>query len=284
VTGYRTDTYRTHEAVAEALRAETADECAAILERVSERFDAFGEALAPALRGAWPSVVVVVRQWHGVVDDVLAAAADERPHLVSKTDDQFGIVTAAQTRSVEPVRYLDHLVSEIPFSPFVAAFGEHVGVGVAAIDAVRTLLPGVAPLRMDASPGWPDLPEGTDAARYRRLVDLALRSMAPPLVRVRELFDLNVTELGALFDVSRQAAEQWERQGDAPVGRREKLANVLTVGELLARKLSPGRLPLVARRPADAYGGLTMLEMVRADRDGELRELTEQAFDWSRTA
>ena len=66
--------------------------------------------------------------------------------------------------------------------------------------------------------------------------------------------------------------------------RREKLANLLSIGELLERKLSSGRLPLVARRRADAYGGLTMLDMVKRDRDDELRELTERAFGWATTA
>ena len=80
--------------------------------------------------------------------------------------------------------------------------------------------------------------------------------------------------------MKRQAVEQWEHKGDVPAARLEKLANLPSVGEMLERKLSAGRLPLVARRRADNYGGLTMLEMVRADRDVELRELTERAFDW----
>ncbi|MDA8358086.1 MAG: hypothetical protein M0Z95_17740 [Actinomycetota bacterium] len=84
--------------------------------------------------------------------------------------------------------------------------------------------------------------------------------------------------------VKRRAVEQWEHKGDVPAARLEKLAKLLSVGELLERKLSPGRLPLVARRRADVYSGLMMLEMLRADRDGELRELTERAFDWSGTA
>ena len=87
-----------------------------------------------------------------------------------------------------------------------------------------------------------------------------------------------------MFGVKRQAVEQWEHKGDVPAARREKLANLPSVGEMLERKLSPGRLSLVARRRADVYGGLTMLDMVRADRDGELRELAERAFDWSGTA
>ena len=102
--------------------------------------------------------------------------------------------------------------------------------------------------------------------------------------RVKDLFGLSNSEVANLFGVKRQAVDQWEQSGEVPTARREKLANLLSVGELLERKLSPGRLPLVARRSAEAYGGITMLEMMAFDRDGELRDLTERAFDWSRTA
>lgn len=284
MTRYRTSSYGVRDALTLALRAESADECAKIMTDVSDQFDAFREAMPHALRGEWPSIVVLVNRWHGLVADVLESASDELPSLVRKIDDHFGILTASNVLSAEPIHYLDYLVSDVPFSPLLSRFGRGVGVGVAAIDAVRLLLPGVQPLRIDVSPGWPDLPEGTDVVRYRRLVDLALRSMEPPLTRVRRLFDLNTAEIADLFGVKRQAVEQWERNGDVPAARREKLANLLAVGELLERKLSPGRLPLVARRRADVYGGLTMLDMVRADRDNELRTLTGQAFDWSGTA
>jgi transcriptional regulator with XRE-family HTH domain len=109
------------------------------------------------------------------------------------------------------------------------------------------------------------------------------RSMEP-LVRVKELFGLTNSEVAGLFGVKRQAVDQWEEGGEVPTARREKLANLLSVGELLVHKLSPGRLPLVARRRARVYGGITMLDMVASDRDAELRELTERAFDWSGTA
>jgi transcriptional regulator with XRE-family HTH domain len=98
------------------------------------------------------------------------------------------------------------------------------------------------------------------------------------------MFDLTNTEFADLFGVTRQAIEQWERVGDVPAARRARLANLLSVGEILERKLQPGRLPLIARRPAAAYGGQTMLEMVRVGRDQELKEITERALDWSTTA
>jgi transcriptional regulator with XRE-family HTH domain len=284
VAEHRTSRYGVHDTLARALDVESADECAKLLGDISEQLVAFREAMPHALRGEWSSVVVLVNRWHSLVDAVLESASYREPQLVRKLDDRFGILTASQVVSEEPVRYLDHLIAEVPFSPLIRLFGADVGVGLVAIDAVRWLLPGCHQLRFEASPGWPDLPEGSDTTRYRRLVELALRSMQPPLPRVRELFDLNTGEVAELFGVTRQAVEQWERNGDVPAARHEKLANLLSVGELLERKLKPGRLPLVARKRADAYGGLTMLDMVRADRDDELRELTERAFDWSVTA
>ncbi len=281
---YTRSAYAVQNTLAQALGVHSAQECAKLLADISERFDAFREAMPHALRGEWAAVVVLVNNWHGLLDDIMESAAGEAPKLVQRTDHGFGIVTAAHRVSEEPIRYLYHLISDVPCSPLLARFGQDIGVGVVAIDAVRQLLPGFVPLNAEQSMGWPDLPIGADLTRYRRLVDMAVRSMEPPLARVKQLFALNSAELAQLFAVSRQAIEQWQKSGEVPASRRQKLANLISVGELLDRKLSPGRLPLVAHRRADAYGGLTMLEMVAADRDAELRDLTERALDWSGTA
>jgi hypothetical protein len=270
--------------LAKALLVDHAAECAGLLADVSDRFDVFAEALPPALRGEWPAVVVLVNRWRWLVDGVLAAAAEVLPGLVRREGERFALSTGDRRWSDEPINYLYGLIGDVPFSPLVTEFGPGIGVAVAAVDAVRSLLPGRTPLGRGESSGWPALGPGADAARFRRLVDLAGRATRPPLSRVKELFALTNGELAQLFAVSRQAVEQWERSGEVPAARREKLGNVLSVGELLERKLSPGRLPLVARRRADAYGGVTMLDMVALDRDEELRRLTEEAFDWSATA
>ncbi|MHB1487850.1 MAG: hypothetical protein ACYCS7_07655 [Acidimicrobiales bacterium] len=281
---YSTSAFGVHGALNRALRAASAEECAKLLSEVSDQFDVFREAIPHALLGEWPAVVVLVSRWCVLVDEVMESAAEELPELVQRGNEGFGIVTSSHQLSREPIRHLDHLISGVPFSPLIARFGRDVGVGVVAIDAVRLLLPGCTQLNLGESLGWPDLPEGTDSALFRRLVDLAIRSIQPPLVRVKDLFGLTNSEVGELFGVKRQAVDQWEQSGEVPTARREKLANVLSVGELLERKLSPGRLPLVARRRAEVYGGVSMLDMVASDRDAELRELTERAFDWSGTA
>jgi DNA-binding XRE family transcriptional regulator len=275
---------QTQSSFRQALNATTAEECAEALRYLARQFGSFREAMPLALRGQLPAVEVVVDRWHWLVDEVLSIACEALPDLVRRVEDGFVMVTASRTLSQDPVTYLYCHIGEAPFSPFVSRFGQDVGVGVVAVDAVRSLLPGCSPLPVEESLGWPDLPEGTNAIRYRRLVEIVLRALDQPLTRVRNLFGLTNSDVAALFGVTRQAVDQWENTGEVPGVRREKLANLLAVGELLERKLAPGRLPLVARRRADAYGGKTMLDMVAANRDAELRELTDRALDWSHTA
>src|SRR5207247_3787078 len=95
--------------------------------------------------------------------------------------------------------------------------------------------------------------------------------------------DLNLTELGELFGVSRQAVAQWLEQG-VPSDRQAKVATVAAVSDLLGRKLKPGRLPGVARRRAPAYGDRTMLQVIADDKHEWLLESVRESFDWSHTA
>ena len=103
------------------------------------------------------------------------------------------------------------------------------------------------------------------------------------LASIEGPFGLNRTETGRLFGVSRQAIESWHMSG-VPGGRQEKAAAVAAVGELLSRRLKPERIPGIARRPAAAYGGLTMLEMIEGDRHLELLANVRASFDWAQTA
>jgi hypothetical protein len=120
-------------------------------------------------------------------------------------------------------------------------------------------------------------------ARFAQLVLDELAARRAPLERVMEILDLSLTDLGRLFGVSRQAAQQWIDEG-VPSSRMGKLAAVLATAELLEHKLRAGRAPLAARRAADAYGGRTMLEMIEADQHEELHRSVRTSFDWSGTA
>jgi len=100
------------------------------------------------------------------------------------------------------------------------------------------------------------------------------------LDEIQASFGLSKTELARLFGVSRQAVDQWRVRG-VPGDRQEKAATVAATADLLLHQLKSERLPGIARRPAPAYGGMTMLEMIERDRHGELLERVRGAFDWS---
>jgi hypothetical protein len=87
-------------------------------------------------------------------------------------------------------------------------------------------------------------------------------------------------ELGRLFGVSRQAVGQWRERG-VPSRRMAKVATVAAIADLLGRRLRAERIPGIARRPADAYGGLSMLGMIERDREDELQALIRSSFDWA---
>ncbi len=103
------------------------------------------------------------------------------------------------------------------------------------------------------------------------------------LASIEGPFGLNKTEMGRIFGVSRQAIDSWHESG-LPGARQEKAAAVAAVGDLLRRQLRPERIPGIARRPASAYGGRTMLEMIEQDRHLELLAIVRASFDWSNAA
>jgi DNA-binding XRE family transcriptional regulator len=99
---------------------------------------------------------------------------------------------------------------------------------------------------------------------------------------IAETLELSETELGRLFGVSRQAVGQWRERG-VPSNRKAKVATVAAICDLLGHQLKPERIPGIARRPADAYGGLSMLEMIERGQETELLTLIRRSFDWAST-
>jgi hypothetical protein len=100
---------------------------------------------------------------------------------------------------------------------------------------------------------------------------------------IAETLELSETELGRLFGVSRQAVGQWRERG-VPSSRMAKVATVAAICDLLHHRLKPERIPGIARRPAKAYGGLSMLEMIEQGRQDQLQAKVRQSFDWAASA
>ena len=84
---------------------------------------------------------------------------------------------------------------------------------------------------------------------FMRNVSNALGRDDDDLGRIQRLFDLNTTETGRLFSVSRQAIQQWQATG-VPARRYEKLSTVGAIADLLEPRLKTHRLPEIVRRSA----------------------------------
>jgi hypothetical protein len=157
------------------------------------------------------------------------------------------------------------------------------GVALDLLARARALLPGVEPLALPAGASFPRLDDPEALLRFTRLVAEAQQAERSDLERARVVLGLSITELGALFGVTRQAAGLWLADGP-PTARRAKAASVAAVADILARRLKAARIPGIARRPAPEYGGRTMLGLIAADRHEWLLDSVRRSFDYASTA
>ena len=178
---------------------------------------------------------------------------------------------------------LENASAEAPFTTWVTHFDLADAVALDLTSRVRMLI-GVAALQTPTE--VPTLlVDDVAAAVFQRRVRHHLNHPEDqnPLLRLMEIFALSKTELGRLFGVSRQAIDGWIEAG-VPSERQEKLSAMLSLADLLERKLKAGRVAGVARRPADAYDGKTMLDLIAEGRHQWLLESARAAFDWSQPA
>jgi len=148
------------------------------------------------------------------------------------------------------------------------------------------------------SPGVPDLAWQPDCItplssrfeiddrgvqEFERIVDRVVDGSVSPLEEVVEVFDLSYTDTGRLFGVTRQAVSHWLVEG-IPADRTSKVTTIAQIGSILRHYLVPERIPGIARKPASAYSGRSMLEMIAEDDHLELLEITRRSFDWASTA
>jgi hypothetical protein len=171
---------------------------------------------------------------------------------------------------------------EAPLSPWSAVYGTRDGLALHLLARMRFYLPETEPLAEPREPRHVIEHDPDAVVRFVRSVRLYLDTLDEPgpLEGAMRAFDLDTTTTAQLFGVSRQAVARWLREGRVPAERQAKAAALASVADLLERKLKRGRLPGIARRSADAYGGLTMLEMVAADRHEELLRSVRESFEW----
>ena len=169
---------------------------------------------------------------------------------------------------------LEHLALTAPFDPD-GPLRELVSVAAGIIPEMK----GATIPRMRRA----TLPATTDFRSFARAVLIELARPGSDLERLMRSWDLTITDVARLFGVRRQAVQQWLDEG-IPVARQAKLLRLSEIADLLERNLLPQRIPGVVRTPSEAYGGLSMLEMVSADRHEELLNGVRRSLDWAWSA
>lgn len=251
-----------------------------------ELLPALGARLERALEGSDDATREYVRCFNVLTLRVLDEAHRVRPDIIVRTDEgELAVMDVKGTPRRAPVEALETVSAEAPFSPWTAWFPLEEAVALDLTSRVCLLIGLRGPDVVPAEPGVGAVVDDLTAHHFLRRVRFYLNhpDQEHPVRRVMDAFDLSKTELASLFGVRRQAVDQWlERR--VPSERQEKVQTLVAICDLLERKLKPGRLVGVARRPADAYGGKTMLNLIAADRHRELLELVRDSFDWASAA
>jgi DNA-binding XRE family transcriptional regulator len=243
---------------------------AAAMQISGEAVDEIEAALPEAITGNRRQLTVYVSAVNLMTERLLAAAREARPEIASKSP-------------LWAKAMLQGGAINAPFSTWVGVMGPGKGVALEIVSRLRQTLPDTEPLEPPPRRRLPDWNlDDRDAVRFYRAVSYLLDKAEAPLERIGRAFDLNRTELAALFGVSRQAVERWEAQG-VPSERQEKLSTIGAITDLLEAQLKPDRIAGVARRPAPAYGDRSILEAIAAGEEELVLTELRDAFDWART-
>jgi len=272
----------THSVLFHALETESADDVESwCRDSVGDDAAALGIALEGAMAGSRSAAFDYVRMWRSLSRSLLAEIHAERPDLVTEDEGGLRIVDINHAPGSATSFVLESEALIAPFSPWVARAND-LGTGscAALLQSLRTAIRGLRPVLLDAS-ALPHLDVSVDQlAAFRRNVTSALGDDERDLDRIQRIFDLNITDLGRLFGVTRQAVAQWQST-QVPAARREKVSTVGSIADLLDSRLKSDRIPGVVRRPAAAYGGRSILTMIEEDRHGDVLEQVRSSFDWA---
>lgn len=246
---------------------EAAEALEAQLSRVTHVID---EALDEAIRGD----LAAVRSYVVAYLEMVHTLSEQLP---TEPVERHRVATLACREAIS-LPFRARLVGDLP----------GLSISMALLSDMRDMTVAADPLV------WPEPRPGPllgleigdlDVRRFERIVDRLLDRQVTmgPLEEVVDVFDLSHTEAGQLFGVTRQAVAQWLERG-VPADRAAKVTTVAQLAELLRHHLLVERIPGIARKNAESYGGLTMLEMIADDRHDELLDTARRSFDWATTA
>ena len=241
----------------------------------------FRTVIPQALEGSRAAALDYVAAWRSLSEWMLGSIHSERPDLVAETAEGLRIVDDAGTPGSASWFLLETEALSAPFSPWVARTND-LGIGscAALLQTLRIALRGLHPVAIDA-PALPHLDLSvTQLEAFRMNVTRALSHDERDLERIQRIFGLSTTDLGRLFGVTRQAVQQWQAS-DVPLARRAKVSTVGSIADLLDAHLKTDRIPGIVRRPAPAYGGRSIIEMIQEDHHDAVLDQVRSSFDWA---
>jgi DNA-binding transcriptional regulator YdaS (Cro superfamily) len=164
---------------------------------------------------------------------------------------------------------------------WVAPSADGIGILTVLVDRMRGFAGGLPQVCGQAT-------RDVDVHHFRWFVKQVAESIhererASPLRRAMDTFDLTSSDMAQLMGVTRQAVDKWLLAGPPPE-RAPKIAAIAEMGDILRHRLREGLPVAVVRRPADAYGGRTMLEVIAADEHDWLLQSVKDSFDFRRVA
>lgn len=250
--------------------------------RGGELLTSLSLCLPDALHGSADACRVYVADYRRLTSALLEEGRSVRPDLIVPTATGLTLCDRAGRPASTLIGVLENASAEGPFTGWVLRMSVSEAVALHLVNRVRGLL-GCPVLAEPSDP--PEVADDVAAQRFLRRVRFHLNNpdTMNPLQRIMEAFDLSKTNTAALFGVSRQAISQWLSDG-VPTDRQEKITALLALLDNLQRKLKADRLPGIARRPAPAYGGVTMLDLIARDRHDELLAITRESFAWHQAA
>ncbi len=233
----------------------------------------------------------------GILPDVVASLDRLVPLLAAGADRAalrryyIAVDAAAQTLASLPASNPEALVApavmhrllrrNIAELAWVAPSADGAGVLTALVDRIRGLAGGLPQQCVKARP---DIDEHRFGWFLESIIDLEFEQRCgSPLKRAMRTLELSSTDIAGLMGVTRQAVDKW-LVGAPPIDRMAKIGAIAEISDMLRHRLRDGMPPVVARRPAEAYGGRSMLEVIADDDHEWLRRSVRDSFDFASVA
>ena len=175
----------------------------------------------------------------------------------------------------------EQLRKDTDILPWVIPSADGLGVATVLVDHLRGIAAG---LPQEFVRPRDDIDEYY-FSRFSKALAQAQQQMeySQPLRRAMDTLGLSKSDAAHLMGVSRQAVDKWLVSGP-PAERSPKIGAIAELAEILRYRLLPGLPAKVVRRPAEAYGGRTMLDLIANDEHEWLLQTTKDSFDFSRVA